>query len=196
MFFRIKKDNELTAQEFASVRGCEASCKCRGPRGRRGPTGASGPTGATGVTGATGPTGTTGTAPDDVFASFVNYMAQFTNASLIPVGVSVPDPTNQIVLADPTHISLAPGYYLISYHVSALLRTAGFMQVTPYYNGAAHLEFGIYFKTIGDTASAYGSNSLILYVPATTNWSLTYNSPSVSIEGTVTITIVKLNRTS
>lgn len=132
--------------------------------------------------GSTGFDGAAGSAPNDVFASFVNYMAQFPNASLIPIEVSVLDPTNQIPLTALSHISLAPGYYLISYQVSAMLRTSGYMQVTPFYNGAAHIEFSIYFRIIGDQASAYGSVSLILDTPPGTTWSLTYNSNSANIE--------------
>ncbi len=68
------------------------------------------------------------------------------------------------------------------------------MQVTPFYNGEVHMEFGIYFKTTENTASAYGSNSIIIAVPEQTRFSLTYNSPSVSTECTTTLTIQRLNR--
>jgi len=135
-------------------------------------------------------------APEDVFAFFATFAIPFQDAALIPFGTSVDDPTGQIVLSDPTHITLAPGYYLISYHISAILRTAGFMQVTPFYSGASHIEYGIYFKTGSDSSSAYGSNSLIIEVPAETRFSLTYNSPSSTSDGTGTITVLKLNRTS
>lgn len=93
-----------------------------GPRGATGPTGPAGPTGATGATGSTGPTGATGVTgatgpvppiPEDVFASFLNFAAQFQNASLIPMGIGVSDPTGNIVLSDPTRITLAPGIYSI-----------------------------------------------------------------------------------
>lgn len=90
-------------------------------------------------------------------------------------------------------MALVPGEYLISYHVSAILSTAGYMQVTPIYDGASHIEFSIYFKTAGDQASAYGSNSIILSVPEETRFSLAYTSNAVSIDGTATITVLQLN---
>lgn len=173
-----------------------------GPRGERGPTGPSGsigPTGsmgangATGPAGPTGPPGPTGTSPRDAAAFFATYAQQFTNESLISFGEIVSDPTGQITLSDATHLVLEPGEYLISYHVSAILRTAGYMQVTPSYNGAPHLEFGIYFKTAGDQASAYGSNSIIVSVPEQTRFSLAYNTNAVSMEGAATVTILRLN---
>lgn len=174
-----------------------------GPTGANGPTGAtgaSGPTGPTGLTGATGPTGATGAtgpagaAPNDVFASFATFAIQFTDATQIPLGTSTADPTGQIVLSDPTHIDLAPGYYLISYHVSSILSTPGYMQITPYYNGSSHIEYGIYFRTASNYTTAYGSNSIIIDVPEQTRFSLTFNSPVTNTEGTATIAVVKLNR--
>ncbi len=164
-----------------------------GANGPAGPTGATGPTGAAGLIGATGPAGE---APDDVFASFATFAIPFTNATQIPLGTSTADPTGQIVLSDPTHIDLAPGYYLISYHVSSILSTPGYMQITPYYNGSSHIEYGIYFRTASNYTTAYGSNSIIIDVPEQTRFSLTFNSPVTNTEGTATITVVKLNRAS
>lgn len=70
------------------------------------------------------------------------------------------------------------------------------MQVTPFYNGAPHIEVSIYFKTGFDVTSAYGSNSIIINVPEQTRFSLTYNSSVRSSDGAGTITVVKLNRGS
>lgn len=168
-----------------------------GATGPTGPAGIPGPTGATGIPGATGPTGATGmpgTAPEDHFASFATYAGLFTNGELIPFGTSAADPGGQIVLTDPTHITLEPGYYLISYHVSAILRTAGYMQVTPYYGGSSHIEYGIYFKSGTDGSSACGSNSIIIETTEATRFSLTFNSNAQAIEGAATLAVLKLNR--
>ena len=165
-----------------------------GPTGAAGAIGPTGPTGAAGAIGPTGPTGATGTIEPQAAAFFANFGSVFPNASQIPYGEIVSDPTGQITLLESTRIVLEPGTYLISYHVSAILQTAGYMQVTPFYNGASHIEFGIYFKTTADKASAYGSNSIIIVVPETTRFSLTYNSPSTSIEGTVTLTVLRLQQ--
>lgn len=165
-----------------------------GSQGPTGPQGLPGATGATGPTGSTGPTGATGAPPPDVFAAFATFAIPFVNAAQIPLGTVTADPTGQIVLTDNTRITLAPGYYLISYHVSTLLSTPGYMQITPFYNGASHIEYGIYFKTGLNVTSAYGSNSIIIYVPAETRFSLTYNSNVQSSDGTATITVLQLNR--
>ncbi len=136
----------------------------------------------------------TGTAPEDSFASFATYAILLTDGALIPFGTSVADPGGQIVLTDSTHITLEPGYYLISFHVSAILRTAGYMQVTPFYGGSPHIEYGIYFKTGTDSSSAYGSNSIIIEVTEETRFSLTFNSNAQAIDGAATVSVLKLNR--
>ncbi|HIS68367.1 MAG TPA: collagen-like protein [Candidatus Gallacutalibacter stercoravium] len=177
-----------------------------GPTGATGPTGSTGPTGNTGSTGPQGvqglqgipgPTGATGPAgevPDDVFASFFNYQAQFPIGSLIPLFPAVTDPTGNIVAADPTHIQLAPGYYLISYKVSVLFSQANYMQVTPSYNGAPHLEYGIYFATTAAGSSATGAAFLIIQVPSQTTFTLTYSGSGNASSGEVNLTILRLRR--
>ena len=169
----------------------------QGPAGSTGATGAIGPTGPQGPPGergATGPTGPTGAVPAQPFASFATFAIGFTNASQIPFGTVTADPSGQIVLTDTTHITLAPGYYLISYHVSSILRTAGYMQITPFYNGRSYIEYGIYFKTGSAASSAYGSNAIIIQVEEQTRFSLTFNSDVSNSDGTATIAVVKLNR--
>lgn len=171
-----------------------------GPTGPVGPAGATGPTGATGITGSTGPvgpagpTGAAGTSPEDVFASFDRIGGAFIDGTLLEFKEAVADPTGQITQTDSTHITLAPGYYFVTYQISAILRLAGYMQITPFYNSSPHLEQGIYFKTIGEQASACGSSSFIINVTEETLFSLTYNSSVPSSEGAITITVIKLNR--
>lgn len=166
-----------------------------GPTGATGVTGPAGPTGPTGLNGLTGPTGPAGEIPDDIFASFSNYAIRLEDAALIPFYPQISDPTGQITYRSPASIVLKPGYYLISYGVSMLMRTAGYIQITPYYNNAPHIETGIYFKTGTDSSSATGTMHFILHATDTTNFNLTFNSPSPAIEGELALTVVKLRRT-
>lgn len=145
-----------------------------------------------GPTGPAGPTGPEGTVPDLIFASFVNYGGYFPDGTLIPMGTGIADPTGNITLSDPARIALEPGIYAISYQVSALLAASGFMQVSPYYNGSPHLEYGIYFMTGSGRTSAAGSVSFLIEVPARTVFTLTFNSPVRATEGTLTMVIFKL----
>lgn len=132
--------------------------------------------------------------PDESFASFANYQMQLNPGNLIVLFPDVSDTTGNITMTDLTHIALEPGYYLVSYEVSVLFNSANYMQVTPYYNGAPHLETSIYFATRTDGSSACGSAFLILYAPAATELSLTYSGSAVGRDGQVTLTILKLRR--
>ncbi len=167
-------------------------CPCPGPRGRR-----VSPVrrGRRVSPVRRGQQGEPGVAPDDIFASFATFEVRFVNAQPIPLGTSLADPTGNITLADATRIVLTPGYYYISYSVSAVLDEAGYMQITPSYNGASHIEYGIYFKTNVSSSSAYGSNSIIIYVPEETSFTLTYNSNTANRSGAATVAVLKLNRT-
>ena len=162
-----------------------------GPSGSPGATGPTGPTGATGPSGATGATGPAGVAPPDAFASFIDYEDLFTSGDRITLFPSVPDPTGNITESTLTQVSLTPGYYLVTYSVSAILRDPNYIQVTPFYNGAAHLETGVYFATTANGSSAVGASSFILYAPEATAFSLTYNGPEDAREGTGTLTVLK-----
>ena len=158
---------------------CCIFCGSRGEPGPQGPQGDPGPQGEP---------------AKDIFASFAILEIQFVNGRPIPLGTGTADPTGNIVLEDHTRIVLAPGYYFISYSVSAVLDNAGYMQVTPFYNGSPHLEYGVYFKTNTSSSSAYGSNSFIIYVPSQTNFTLTYNSGVGNRSGAAAVSIIKLTR--
>lgn len=45
--------------------------------------------------------GSTGPTSNDIFASFINFAAQFVNAELIPMRIGGADDTGNIVLSEP-----------------------------------------------------------------------------------------------
>ena len=107
----------------------------------------------------------------------------------------VTDSTGNIVQTDLQHISLAPGYYLVSYKVSAIFPSPNYMQVTPSYNGVPHLETSIYFAVSADGGgSACGSGFLILRAPVATTFFLTYSGSADATDGEINLTILKLRR--
>ena len=106
----------------------------------------------------------------------------------------VQDPTGNITQTSLEQISLAPGYYLISYKISALFSTANYLQITPFYNGTSHLETGVYFATATNGSTACGSAYLILYAPAATTLSFNYSGSANATDGEFNLTILKLRR--
>ena len=165
-----------------------------GAMGNTGPTGATGPQGNTGPTGVTGATGANGEPSLNAFASFAAFQLPLVQSTQILLFPDVTDETGNITQSSETTITLQPGYYLVSYKVSAVFRTANYMQVTPFYNGTAHLEYGIYFATTTNGSSATGSAHFIIYAPTETQFSLTYSGSADAQDGEVNLTFLKLNR--
>lgn len=164
-----------------------------GPQGNTGVTGATGPPGNTGATGPQGATGATGESGTNSFASFVAFQIPLVQGELIPFFTAVEDPQGNIVENGNTIITLQSGYYLVSYKVSAIFTSANYMQVTPSFNSAAHLEYGIYFATSTNGSSATGSAHFIINAPAETQFTLTYSGSANARAGEVNITFLKLN---
>ena len=119
-------------------------------------------------------------------------MALFSSGAPIPFVTGTADPTGHITQASSTQIALAPGIYLISYHVSAILQTAGYLQITPAYQSRGFLEYGVYGRTAADNVSVSGSASFIARIPEETTFTLNSNSSAEAREGSMTLTILGL----
>ena len=162
-----------------------------GPQGPQGEVGPQGPPGEVGPQGDPGPQGPPG---PSTFASYNNYEATFTNGNLVPLQAVTADTTGNITLQDGNKILLEPGYYNIFYGISTILDNAGYMQVTPTYNGTSHLDDGIYSKVGSPGVTAWGAHGLILYAPSQTSFTLTFNSDTTARSGDASVTILKLER--
>ena len=181
------------------LRGLQGPTGPTGLRGATGPTGADGAIGPTGPTGSTGPIGATGaTGPRGIetqsFASFADFARAFENAQPMPLYQSIADTTGNITSTSTTSLLLQPGFYQISLEVSTILSTAGYMQITPAYNGAPHIEFGIYSRTGSPQNTAEGSSHFIVEVTQATPFTVNYNSNVANTDGQLTLVIVKLER--
>ena len=169
----------------------------QGPQGEigpQGPQGEIGPQGPQGEVGPQGPQGEPGKCSEDIFASFFAFEQRFKSGNPIQLFIGTADNSGNITLNNNTQIILSPGFYLISYSVSAVLDSAGYMQVTPFYNGTSHLEYGVYFRTAENSSSASGSSHFVIYVPSQTAFTLNYNSDVTDRSGAATVTVLKLNR--
>ena len=178
------------ARVTASPTPCGVELEFAIPRGKPGPEGPAGPQGGQGPA---GPQGEQGPAGPDLYASFVAYMQQFANGSPISFTQAVADPTGHISQPSATQVALAPGTYFVTYHVSAVLEAAGYLQITPFYNGAAFLEYGVYDRVSSASVSVSGSAAFIAVVPAQTVLTLNCNSSAAVRDGAMTMVILGLH---
>ena len=169
------------ARVTASPTPCGVELEFAIPRGKPGPEGPAGPQGEQGPAG------------PDLYASFVAYMQQFANGSPISFTQAVADPTGHISQPSATQVALAPGTYFVTYHVSAVLEAAGYLQITPFYNGAAFLEYGVYDRVSSASVSVSGSAAFIAVVPAQTVLTLNCDSSAAVRDGAMTMVIMGLH---
>ena len=177
----------------AGPQGEQGPAGPQGEQGPAGPQGEQGPAGLQGEQGPAGPQGEQGPAGPDLYASFVAYMQQFANGSPISFTQAVADPTGHISQPSATQVALAPGTYFVTYHVSAVLEAAGYLQITPFYNGAAFLEYGVYDRVSSASVSVSGSAAFIAVVPAQTVLTLNCNSSAAVRDGAMTMVIMGLH---
>ena len=120
-------------------------------------------------------------------------MQQFANASPISFAPAVTDPTGHIVQTSVTQVTLAPGTYFVTYNISAILEAAGYLQITPSYNGRAFLEYGVYDRVASASVGVSGSSSFIAMVPEETTFTLTCNTDAAVRDGAMTMVILGLH---
>ena len=166
-----------------------------GPEGPQGPAGPEGPQGPAGPEGPQGPAGPEGPSGVAGYASFVTFQAVFPRGGSIPFGIATEDPSGRIVQTSGTQVTLSPGVYLVLYSVSAVLETAGYLQVTPVYGGQGHLEYGVYGRTAANSVTVSGSASWILTAQDSTVLSLNSSGNAATRDGTLTLTVLALQTT-
>ena len=176
----------------AGPQGEQGPAGPQGEQGPAGPQGEQGPAGPQGPEGPQGPQGEPGSCTPDEYASFSTFMQQFVNGQPLTFKTAVADPTGHITQSSGTQVSLSPGTYLIHYNVEAVLETAGYLQVTPSYNGQGQLPYGVYSRTADDNVTVSGSSSFIAEVPAATTLTLNVNSSAATRDGTMTMVILGL----
>lgn len=165
----------------------------RGADGAPGADGQPGAPGADGQPGADGAPGAPGLPGMSAAASFFTFMQQFESGEPIVLFPAVTDPTGQITALSGTQIQLSPGTYFVTYSISAVLDTAGYLQITPAYNDRPFLEYGVYGRTGTDGVSVSGSSAFLAVIPEETVFTLNANASTPTRDGGATLVFLKLN---
>ena len=163
-----------------------------GPQGPAGPQGEPGEPGPEGPQGPAGPQGEQGEPGVIARASFVTYMQQFASGAPISFATAEADGTGRITQPSSTQVNLAPGTYFVTYHISAVLETACYLQITPSYSGGAHLEYGVYGRTADASVTVNGSAAFLAVIPEAAVLTLNANASAAVRDGTMTMVILSL----
>ncbi len=177
--------------------GCPGERGDTGPQGvtgPQGPQGATGPMGPRGEPGARGPEGPPGYPQNSIFATFLGQNLMMPESACLPLKIEIPDPTQNISLCNNCTVSLTPGYYTISYYISAEMKRHGFMALTPVLNDEMQTVYSAYADAEKRRETLVITRYFIIKVPDRSTMYFAWHSSSCDARINMNLTIEKLCR--
>ena len=177
--------------------GCPGERGETGPQGvtgPQGPQGATGPMGPRGEPGARGPEGPPGYPQNSIFATFLGQNLMMPESACLPLKIEIPDPTQNISLCNNCTVSLTPGYYTISYYISAEMKRHGFMALTPVLNDEMQTVYSAYADAEKRREPLVITRYFIIKVPDRSTMYFAWHSSSCDARINMNLTIEKLCR--
>lgn len=184
-------------------RGEPGSPGCPGERGETGPQGVTGPQGPQGVTGPMGPRGEPGPRgpagppgypQNSIFASFSGQDLILPESGNLPLKMAIPDITQNISLCNHYSVALTPGYYVISYDISAVMRRQGFIKLTPIFNNRRQTSYTAYAEAVRRKEILTVSRYFIVGIPAGSTLFFVWHSSAGDCKINMNLCIQKLCR--
>ncbi len=177
--------------------GCPGERGETGPQGvtgPQGPQGATGPMGPRGEPGPRGPAGPPGYPQNSIFASFADKELIIPERASIPLKMEIPDITQNISLCDSSSIALTPGYYIISYYISTMMRRPGFIKLTPIFNDCKQTMYTAYAEAVKRKEMLVIARYFIIEIPTGSRLFFTWHSSAGVSKINMNLSIVKLYR--
>lgn len=177
--------------------GCPGERGETGPQGvtgPQGPQGATGPQGPRGEPGARGPAGPPGYPQNSAFASFLGQGIFLPEDASLPLKIDIPDITQNISLCNDYTVLLTPGYYVICYYISTVVKKHGLIKLTPIFNDCAQTAYAAYAEAAKRKERLVISRYFMIEIPnASTLFFAWESSTGVSKIG-MNLSIEKLGR--
>lgn len=177
--------------------GCPGERGETGPQGvtgPQGPQGATGPMGPRGEPGPRGPAGPPGYPQNSIFASFADKELIIPERASIPLKMEIPDITQNISLCDSSSIALTPGYYIISYYISTMMRRPGFIKLTPIFNDCKQTMYTAYAEAVKRKEMLVIARYFIIEIPTGSRLFFAWHSSAGVSKINMNLSIVKLYR--
>ena len=177
--------------------GCPGERGEQGPQGvtgPQGPQGATGPMGPRGEPGARGPAGPPGYPQNSIFASFSGQELMIPERARLPLKIEIPDITMNISLSDDYSIALTPGYYSMSYYISAVMKRHCFIKLTPILNKQKQTLYTAYAEASNRKEMLVISRSFIIEIPDSSVLLFAWHSSAGAVRINMDLSIEKLCR--
>lgn len=177
--------------------GCPGERGETGPQGvtgPQGPQGATGPMGPRGEPGARGPAGPPGYPQSSIFATFSAQELIVPASASLSLRTEIPDVTQNIVPGSSCSISLTPGYYVISYYLSTVMKRHGLVRLTPIFNDCRQNLYGACAESARRKELLVLSRYFIVGIPAGTTLFFDWHSSLGASRINMDLSIQKLCR--
>lgn len=177
--------------------GCPGERGETGPQGvtgTQGPQGVTGPMGPRGEPGPRGPAGPPGYPQNSIFATFAGKELIMPESANLPLKMEIPDITQNISPGNDCSIALTPGYYVISYYLSVVMKRSGFIKLTPIFNDCAQTMYTAYAETAKRKETLTISRYFIVEVPIKTILLFAWNSSAGTSRVNMNLCVEKLSR--
>ncbi len=166
----------------------------QGVTGPQGPQGATGPMGPRGEPGARGPAGPPGYPQNSIFATFSGQELIVPERASLPLKIEIPDVTRNISLCSDCSVTLTPGYYVISYYISTVMKGHGFIKLVPVFNNGKQTMYAAYAESAKRKELLTISRYFIIEIPAESVLFFAWHSSEGASKINMNISIEKLCR--
>ena len=177
--------------------GCPGERGETGPQGvtgPQGPQGATGPQGPRGEPGARGPAGPPGYPQNSAFASFLGQGIFLPEDASLPLKIDIPDITQNISLCNDYTVLLTPGYYVICYYISTVVKKHGFIKLTPIFNDCAQTAYAAYAEAAKRKERLVISRYFMIEIPSASTLFFAWESSTGASKIGMNLSIEKLGR--
>ncbi|NBH14382.1 collagen-like protein [Lachnospiraceae bacterium] len=166
----------------------------QGVTGPQGPQGATGPQGPRGQSGARGPAGPPGYPQNSAFASFSGQDICLPQNARLPLKTDIKDITQNISLCDEYSVSLTPGYYVVYYYISMLMKKHGCIKLTPVLNDCPQSVFSAYAESVKRKEMLVISRYFMIEIPSTSILFFAWDASAGDSPINMNLSIEKLGR--
>ncbi len=177
--------------------GCSGERGESGPQGvtgAQGPQGATGPMGPRGEPGPCGPAGPPGYPQNSIFALFSGKELIMPESASLPLKIQIPDITQNISLCNSCSVALTPGYYVISYYISTVMKRHGFIKLTPIFNDCKQTMYTAYAEAEKRKEILVISRYFIIEIPTGSTLFFAWHSSAGVSKINMNLSIEKLYR--